>query len=34
VSPLGPLSRFGHHSPTDPEEDEQTMLAFTIAPRA
>jgi len=28
------LRQFGHHSPTDPEEDEQTMLGFTIAPRA
>jgi len=34
VSALGELRQFGHHSPTDPEEDEQTMLAFTIAPRA
>lgn len=34
VSSLGQLSQFGHHSPTDPEEDEQAMLAFTIAPRA
>jgi len=34
VSPLGELSRFGHHSPTDPEEDKQIMLAFTAATRA
>lgn len=31
VSPLGKLGQFGHHSPTDPEEDEQVMLAFTIS---
>ena len=29
VTPLGPLSEFGHHSPTDPEEDVQVMLSFT-----
>ena len=34
VSSLGQLSQFGHHSPTDPEEDEQVMLAFTAAQRA
>lgn len=34
VSPLGELSQFGHHSPTDPEEDKQVMLAFTAVPRA
>lgn len=34
VSPLGQLSQFGHHSPTDPEEDEQMMLAFKISPPA
>lgn len=34
VSPLGQLSEFGHHSPTDPEEDKQVMLAFTAARRA
>jgi hypothetical protein len=33
VSPLGALSQFGHHSPTDPEEDTQVMLAFTVSPR-
>lgn len=34
VSPLGELSQFGHHSPTDPEEDKQVMLAFTAAAQA
>jgi hypothetical protein len=29
VTALGTLSEFGHHSPTDPEEDAQTMLCFT-----
>lgn len=33
VHPLGELSQFGHHSPTDPEEDKQVMLAFTATPR-
>ena len=34
VTPLGELSQYGHHSPTDPEEDQQVMLAFTAAPRS
>lgn len=33
VSALGELSQFGHHSPTDPEEDRQVMLSFSLAPR-
>lgn len=33
VSALGELSQFGHHSPTDPEEDKQVMLSFSLAPR-
>jgi len=33
VSALGELSQFGHHSPTDPDEDGQVMLAFTVEPR-
>lgn len=34
VSPLGELGQLGHHSPTDPEEDKQVMLAFNAAPPA
>jgi len=34
ISVLGELSQFGHHSPTDPEEDTQVMLAFTAVPGA